>query len=188
MQPRKLSGLLVVGIALVLVPGAAADALAQEEGPEGPRSTGYLSGNIFAYVESAEGDLDGSSAGGGATFGFHIRPTWTFGGEVAVPGFISGGEEESAFEHRDISFAALLGWRPAMESRTDVRLLIGLAWLRLQTRTPQGDTTDIQGAVAVGIDLRIPVGGRFAIVPQARSHVTTGTFVFRGGVGFELGF
>lgn len=163
--------------------GGAQDPLVTE-----PGARGYVSGNVFVYFESAEGDLSGSTGGGGATFGFFFRPKWTFGAEVAVPGFISGGEGESAYEHRDISVAALLAWHPAMGSTTDVRLLIGLAYLRIQNRYQFGELSSNRGAAVVGIDWRVHVGDTFALVPQARAHVTTGAFVFRAGVGFELGF
>ena len=92
-------------------------------------------------------------------------------------------------QHRHMEFAALFGWHPARGTMKDVSFLIGLAYLRVQSRTQSfGDLADSRGAFAMGFDWRLPLGESFAIVPQARAHVTTGTFVFRAGVGFQADF
>jgi hypothetical protein len=64
-----------------------------------------------------------------------------------------------------------------------------LAFLKVQYRSELvADFSESRGALVVGIDWRIPLGESFAVVPQARAHVTTGTFVFRGGAGLQVDF
>jgi len=79
MPPRMLCKSLLFCVTLALTLGATTEALAQSQDAVVPEEKLYVSGNIFGYFESAESGLSGSSFGGGATFGYYMRPTWTFG-------------------------------------------------------------------------------------------------------------
>jgi hypothetical protein len=188
---RRFKSLLFV-FTLALVLGAATQALAQGEESTVPDKKFYVSGNLFGYWETADGGLSGSSYGGGATFGYFFRPTWTVNGEVAIPDYFTDDDDDDDLipqQHRHIEFALLLGWHPARGTMRDINLLIGLTVLRVQYRSALAeDFSETRGALGVGIDWRIPLGETFALVPQARAHVTTGAFVFRGGVGLQVDF
>jgi len=179
-------------ITLSLALGAATNALAQGEESSVPDQKFYVSGNFFGYWESADAGLGGSSAGGGATFGYYFRPTWTITGEVAVPGYFTDEDEDDDLadqRHRHIELAFLFGWHPARGTMRDVNLLIGFAYLQVQYDSEQtGRFSRSRGAIEFGLDYRLPLGESVAIVPQARAHVTTGAFVFRAGVGLQVDF
>jgi hypothetical protein len=192
MPPRKLYKPLLFCVTLALAFGGASEALAQSQDVVVPEEKFYASGNVFGYFESAQDGLSGSSFGGGASFGFYMRPRWTFGAEFAIPGYFTDDDDDddlAAQQHRHIEIAALIGWHPARGTMTDVGLLIGLSYVRVESRSEElGDFTANRGALALGLDWRLPVTSSFAVVPQARMHVTTGTVVFRVGVGLQVDF
>ena len=192
MPPRKLHKPLLLCVTLALAIGGASEAVAQSQEMVVPDEKFYVSGNIFAYFESATDELSGSSYGGGASFGYYLRPTWTFGAEVAIPGYFTDDDADDDLvvqQHRHIEVATFFGWRPARGTMTDVGLLIGLSYIRIDSRSEEfGEYTSNRGALALGFDWRLPVTDSSAVVPQARMHVTTGTFVFRAGVGFQVDF
>jgi len=192
MPPRMLCKSLLFCSTLALTLGATTEALAQSQDVVVPEEKFYVSGNIFGYFESAESGLSGSSFGGGATFGYYMRPTWTFGGEVAILAYFTDDDDEDDLvvqQHRHIELSALFGWHPARGTMKDISLLIGFAYLDVQIRGDRfEDFSQSRGALAMGFDWRLPVGGSVAVVPQARAHVTTGHFVFRAGVGLQVDF
>lgn len=192
MPPCKLRKPLLFCVTLALALGGASKALAQGQETVVPNEKFYVSGNFFAYFESASDDLNGSSYGGGGSFGYYLKPTWTFGVEVAVPAYFTDDDPDDDLvvqQHRHIEVATMFGWRPKRGTKTDIGLLIGLSYIRIESRSEEaGDLTSNQGALALGFDWRLPVTSSFSVVPQARMHVTTGTLVFRAGVGLQVDF
>ncbi len=192
MPPRMLCKSLLFCVTWALTLGATTEALAQSQDAVVPEEDFYVSGNIFGYFESAESGLSGSSLGGGATFGYYMRPTWTFGGEVAIPAYFTDDDDADDLvvqQHRHVELSALFGWHPARGTMKDISLLVGIAFLQVQVRAEEtGEFSQSRGALVVGFDWRIPVAGSLAVVPQARAHVTTGHFVFRAGVGLQVDF
>jgi len=192
MPPRILRKSLLFCVTLALTLGATTEAVAQSEDTGIPEEKFYVSGNIFAYFESASDGLSGSSYGGGATFGYYLRPKWTFGAEVSIPGYFTDDDADDDLadqQHRHIEVATLFGWRPARGTMTDIGLLIGLSYIRVESRSEEaGDLAHNRGALALGFDWRLPVSSSFSVVPQLRAHVTTGTFVYRAGVGLQIDF
>ena len=192
MPPRNLCKPILLCVTLALAFGGASEAWAQSQETIVPDEKFYVSGNFFGYFESANDGLSGSSFGGGGTFGYYLRPKWSFGVEVAIPGYFTDDDDDDDLavqQHRHIEIATLFGWRPMRGTMKDIGLLIGLSYIRVESRSETaGDLTQNRGAMALGFDWRLPVTGSFSVVPQLRTHVTTGTFVWRAGVGLQVDF
>jgi hypothetical protein len=165
----------VAALALVLT---AVPAAAQSQRPAVVMKAGV-------NIERAEDQVEGESPAFGADVLLPLGGRWTFDAEFWLPAYFT---TPGGYKHRDILWSIGI-LREFGNGRARPFLSFGLGGLTTQEqRASFGDTSSTAGVYYIGAGATLPVGQRFAVVPELRASLAAGSALLRPSVGVAYRF
>ena len=200
-MPSVASRLIVFALVAFALCAAARPAAGQTRSGSGRvYVSGSFLGDIKRFAGDPEEPVfDGESLGAGITVGTALAPRWDLQLGVDVPQFTTTSRErlvtlqknvfslQSVTETQTLSMTALVRLHGTSRHRIQVGYLAGISFVRLRrnahTDAPAGTPAGLIprpdasvsycAAPTLGIDARIPVGARLALVPGLQATVAS---------------
>jgi len=199
-QTRRVRTCVLAAGCAVLLIGHARPADAQPQSTGGAYVSVSALADIKRFSGDTDTNvLDGQAFGGAVAIGASVTPRWDIEAGIDVPRFSDDVRSrsvtlrreiitlESSVKNRAIAFTTLIRYRTAPRGRVQIGYLGGLSFVRLQrrfdTQAPLGtpaslipkpqQLVDYGAAPTVGVDARIAVAGRLAIVAAVHASAFT---------------
>jgi hypothetical protein len=196
-RPRALVGAAAI---VAAVAACAANPARAQTGPGGSvYAGGSVFADVKRFSgDPSNKPLDGQAVGGAAQLGTSLGDRWDIEIGIEVPAFTSSIQPhpvvankattitlQDRTENRVISVPAIVRFRSAPHGRVQLGYLAGLSIVRLQRNfdtlapagTPGGlvpkphEIVGYAAAPVLGVDARIAINGRLAVVPAVRASV-----------------